>query len=637
MSRRSRGEVGPAGVGARFRSLRVFSVAAILSSLGAGCGGTTGEPPDGKDAAPHDATLRDATVATDGETKLDAGVDGSALDAAMPDTGPVDTGVVDGGIRDSGNDASRDAIDGGGVRDVDAGAQPEGGPSDALPPLDAPAPPDARPPDAATDSGTAPDSGPPPPPCPGTFPDETSGVIMQAFYWEPPAGATSWWKMLEGKACDLRKSGITAIWIPPPTKGASGADMGYGVFDRYDLGQYNQKGSVPTRWGTRAELESMIAAMHAAGIRVYADMVMNHMMGGTNESWNSTSAPTAFDFSARLKVDPAHAYVWDHTKFSGCQTCVSTNNCSFQTWMTPQWDFDPSYTSDPNSGTYGTLGMYDALNGCEIRFSVDANQQELIDWGNWITDALKLDGYRIDTGKHILPPFLSRWLKDVKGTNRFSVIEFYDGNPAHLATVIDLYAKQSRLFDFALHFLLQRMSAGNGGFDMRNLRFGAADDGSRFLEQHGEFAVTFVDNHDTDRNASTRVANFKMLAYTYILTRSAGYPVVFYKDYYEGMLGPAIDKVIASRNAHGFGGTYDSSESDADFYVSGRLGDATHKGMLVFLNDGGGTSKTLTSSPFANKQMKDETGSSTATVTTDAQGGGTFPVPARGHAIWVPN
>jgi alpha-amylase len=369
---------------------------------------------------------------------------------------------------------------------------------------------------------------------------------------------------------------------------------------------------------------------------------MNQMMGGTNETFNDSSGnsltePTTFDLSARLKIDPSHPYVWDHTKFSGCQTCASTNNCTFPTWMNPPWDFDSTYTSDPNSGTYGTLGMYDALNGCEIRYTIDANQQEMVDWGLWITDALKLDGYRIDAGKHILPPFLSRWLKEVKGTSRFAVTEFYDGNPAHLAMVIDLYAKQSRLFDFALHFLLQRMSAGNGSFDMRNLKFGSSDDGSRFLEQHGEYAVTFVDNHDTDRNANTRIANFKTLAYTYILTRSAGYSVVFYKDYYDGNLGPTIDKIIAARNAHGFGTVYDSGESDGDFFVSGRAGDATHKGMLVFLNDGGATSKTLTSSPFANKQMKEETGASTQTVTTDAQGGGVFPVPSRGQAIWVPN
>jgi alpha-amylase len=633
MSRLAGGANRPAARGARLRSLRVFSIGVIFSSAAVGCGESAVYESDAGSDVRSEPRI-DVSSGDGAASEADASDTRSELDVviaeiSVPDAGPTDGARID-GVSSEGGVARPDSptVDG---HDVDGGSPiADGSPNDIALPPDAPAM------DGGSDVVTGDGAGPPSP-CPAPFPDELSGVIMQAFYWEPPAGSTSWWKMLEGKACELRKSGITAIWIPPPTKGASAVDMGYGVFDRYDLGQYNQKGTIGTRWGTRAELESMIAAMHGAGIRVYADIVMNHMMGGTNESWSSMTAPTTFDHSARLRVDPSHSYVWDHTKFSGCQTCVSTNNCSFTTWMNPQWDFDPSYASDPNSGTYGTLGMYDGLNGCEIRFTIDANQQEMIDWGKWLTDTLKLDGYRIDTGKHIYPPFLSRWLQEVKGTTRFAVTEFYDGNPAHLAIVIDLYAKQSRIFDFALHFLLQRMSAGNGGFDMRNLRFGSSDDGSRFLEQHGEFAVTFVDNHDTDRNASTRIANFKMLAYAYILTRGAGYPVVFYKDYYEGMLGPAIDKVIAARNAHGFGTVYDSSESDADFYVSGRAGDATHKGMLVFLNDGGGTMKTLTSSPFANKQMKDETGASTATVTTDAQGGGTFPVPARGHAIWVPN
>jgi len=628
MSRPSGGAVRPAGRRSRWRTFPLFSVAAIFSSFTAGCGGATADATE----APSDGAKRD-TLSTDaGAGDTSVGTDAMTGDVAAAEDGPIDGSRDDGRIIDAGTDLTPRDISLGDATNVEGGPPRADGSSSDVGAL-----PDASVPDAGADVETDVDGGPPTSPCPASFPDETSGVILQAFYWDPPAGATSWWRMLQGKACDLRKSGITAIWIPPPSKGSSAADMGYGVFDRYDLGQYNQKGAVATRWGTRAELESMVAAMHGAGIRVYADMVMNHMMGGTNETWSGMTAPTTFDFSARLRVDPSHGYLWDHTRFSGCQTCVSTNNCTFQTWMTPAWDFDPSYTSDPNAGTYGTLGMYDALNGCEIRFTIDANQQELIDWGTWLTDTLKLDGYRIDTGKHMYPPFLSRWFKEVKGSSRFAVTEFYDGNPAHLATVVDLYGRQSWLFDFALHFLLQRMSAGNGGFDMKNLRFGSSDDGSRFLEQHGDFAVTFVDNHDTDRNASTRVGNFKMLAYAYILTRSAGYPAVFYKDYYEGMLGPAIDKVIAARNAHGFGATYDSNESDADFYVSGRAGDATHQGMLVFLNDGGGTSKTLTSSPFANKQMKDETGASSATVTTDAQGGGSFPVPARGHAIWAPN
>jgi hypothetical protein len=378
---------------------RFFSVAAILASLGAACGGSTDDGLDASDGgSPRDGP-RDGISFDASDREAGASEDGASPEGGPSGDGRGDADAIDAGV-DRATDGSRDGADD--RRDADGAAMGDADGSDS--PWDAPIDRDAS--DAPGDVDAGGDGGPIG--C-GTFiPNETSGVMLQAFYWEPPAGATSWWKMLEGRACELRRSGITAIWIPPPTKGSSGADMGYGVFDRYDLGQFNQKGSVGTRWGTRAELESMIAAMHAAGIRVYVDMVMNHMMGGTNATFstggNTYTAPTVFDHSGRLNVDPNHAYVWDYTKFSACQTCASANNCTFQPWMNPQWDFDPSYTSDPNSGTYGTLGMYDALNGCEIRFTLTSNQDEMIAWGKWLTQTLKIDGYRVDAGNTSIRP-----------------------------------------------------------------------------------------------------------------------------------------------------------------------------------------------------------------------------------------
>ncbi|HMI85532.1 MAG TPA: alpha-amylase family glycosyl hydrolase, partial [Polyangiaceae bacterium] len=293
------------------RSLRLFSVAAIVSSFAVACGVKTGDPADGVDAAASDGAKRDARRDDGGATNIDASAD-AATDMAPSDVSTSEVGRVDGGALDVALDLIVRDADATDARDVEAGSPPPDGSTGDTSPL-----PDGGRDDGGADAGTGADTGPPTSACPASFPDETSGVMLQAFYWEPPAGTTSWWKMLEGKVCDLRKSGITAIWIPPPTKGASSADMGYGVFDRYDLGEYNQKGTMATRWGTRAELESMVAAMHAAGIRVYADVVMNHMMGGASESFNGTTAPTAFDLSERLKVDPSHGYLWDHTRFSG--------------------------------------------------------------------------------------------------------------------------------------------------------------------------------------------------------------------------------------------------------------------------------------------------------------------------------
>ena len=74
-----------------------------------------------------------------------------------------------------------------------------------------------------------------------------NGTMMQYFQWDLPADA-SLWKALAEDAAKLKTAGVTAVWLPPAYKGAQGKeDVGYGVYDLYDLGEFNQKGSVPTK------------------------------------------------------------------------------------------------------------------------------------------------------------------------------------------------------------------------------------------------------------------------------------------------------------------------------------------------------------------------------------------------------
>lgn len=80
---------------------------------------------------------------------------------------------------------------------------------------------------------------------------EYNGVIMQYFHWYTPADGTLW-KELEENASTLSDAGITAVWLPPAYKGVGGAeDVGYGVYDLFDLGEFEQKNSVRTKYGTR--------------------------------------------------------------------------------------------------------------------------------------------------------------------------------------------------------------------------------------------------------------------------------------------------------------------------------------------------------------------------------------------------
>ena len=108
---------------------------------------------------------------------------------------------------------------------------------------------------------------------------EINGTMMQYFEWDLPADKTLW-KQLAEDAPKLKKAGISAVWMPPAYKGASGVqDVGYSVYDLYDLGEFNQKGTVATKYGTKEEYLSSIKALHKQGISVYADIVLNHKIG----------------------------------------------------------------------------------------------------------------------------------------------------------------------------------------------------------------------------------------------------------------------------------------------------------------------------------------------------------------------
>lgn len=54
---------------------------------------------------------------------------------------------------------------------------------------------------------------------------------------------------------------------------------GYDVYDLYDLGVFDQKVFISTRWGTKEDLRALIAAAHDIGIGIYWDTVLNHKAG----------------------------------------------------------------------------------------------------------------------------------------------------------------------------------------------------------------------------------------------------------------------------------------------------------------------------------------------------------------------
>ena len=94
-----------------------------------------------------------------------------------------------------------------------------------------------------------------------------NGVMMQYFHWYTP-GDGSLWDEAALRAEELAEAGITALWLPPAYKGTGGGnDVGYGVYDMYDLGEFDQKGSVRTKYGTKEQYLAAVRAVQRAGSR----------------------------------------------------------------------------------------------------------------------------------------------------------------------------------------------------------------------------------------------------------------------------------------------------------------------------------------------------------------------------------
>jgi hypothetical protein len=108
--------------------------------------------------------------------------------------------------------------------------------------------------------------------------DENNCTMLQGFEWYCPNDQNHW-KRLQRAIPSLSALGITSIWIPPATKELSKYGNGYGIYDLWDLGEFNQKGSIATKWGTKTELVDLVECANAHGIAIIFDAVLNHKAG----------------------------------------------------------------------------------------------------------------------------------------------------------------------------------------------------------------------------------------------------------------------------------------------------------------------------------------------------------------------
>ena len=471
---------------------------------------------------------------------------------------------------------------------------------------------------------------------------------MQYFEWYLKPEDKLWQKVSQ-EAKELKKAGITDVWLPPAYKCAGGKfDAGYAVYDLYDLGEFDQKGSIETKYGTKDEYLQEIKDLHENDIKVYADIVLNHKIGADEaetvyaseeESDNrniDTTLPTkikawtVYNFTGRN--NKYSDFKWNYKHFNGTDWDESGRKNGIFRFSGKHWD----QSVDQENGNY------DYLMGADIDFNNPEVVEELEKWGKWYLDFTGVDSFRLDAVKHIKSGFMADWIRKMKETrpNLQCVGEYWNRNIDTLKKYIDKTNSTIPLFDVALHYNFYEASNCSGYFDFARIFE------NTLVKEMPNLAVTFVDNHDTEPGQAlfSWIPDwFKPLAYALILLRKEGLPCIFYGDYY-GIPSQNVcakkdmlDNLMQLRTNYAYGEQIDYFD-DHDIIAWIRTSDDEHpgSGLVVIMSDGPGGGKTMNvGKRLANSTFYDYTGNVKETVYVDNEGNGIFYCNGGSVSVWV--
>ena len=464
-------------------------------------------------------------------------------------------------------------------------------------------------------------------------------TMMQYFEWYLPSDRSHWIHTALN-APKLKSAGITSVWLPPAYKGARGVnDVGYAVYDLYDLGEFNQKGTVSTKYGTKDEYLNAIKSLQDSEIEVLADIVLGHKMGadekerifayGHNEynrnqeieGKRKITVWTKFTFPGRN--GKYSDFKWDWTNFHGTDFDAESRENGIYRFIGKEWDSDVD----------NEFGNYDYLMGVDLDMSDEEVVEELDRWGKWYYEFTGVNGFRIDAVKHIDFNFFRNWLtklREESGKEIFAVGEYWNAELHILEKYIEKTEGALSLFDVPLHFNMYHASKSNGYYDMRYILR------NTLLSSRPDLSVTFVDNHDTQPGQALEsfiLDWFKPHAYSIILLREEGYPCVFYGDYYgiphnKIHAGKYLPVLMKLRQNIAYGKQHDYFD-DSKIIGWTREGDSKIKnsGLAVIMTvECGGEKKMYVGKHFAGLQFVDALKNVTEPVVIDEDGFGLFKV-----------
>jgi alpha-amylase len=344
-------------------------------------------------------------------------------------------------------------------------------------------------------------------------PAQCTDVMLQGFYWDSwnpsatisPQGTTRWTDMYQISG-DV--SGVfDVVWLPPSAYSSGGTG--------YIPGHWcNQNGA----WGTVDNLKKLINALHSNNCKVIADIVVNHRNArGVNSSWTDFFAED-FGSYGQFQLDNTHI--------------CSTDEAKTQT---------PAPTGAPDTGDNFDGGRDLDHTSAYVQNAVKA-------YLKWMKNEIGFDGWRYDMVKG----FSGSYIKDYSEAADIymAVGEYFDYNYDAVKNWVQATVNSSMAFDFPAKNAALNTGLAAGNYTNMQWLDGSTPRPAGLIHspQSRKYAVTFVDNHDTYRDAANKYTGNIPQAYAFIMS-APGVPCVFYQHW--KLHTAAINNIIKARKAVG--------------------------------------------------------------------------------------
>jgi len=326
----------------------------------------------------------------------------------------------------------------------------------------------------------------------------------------------------------IQSLGATAIWVGPifknkPVQGAPGQESA--GYHGYWITDFNH---VDPHLGTDAEFKALVDAAHARGIKVYMDIIVNHTADVIQyrECVGKQDCPyrsrADYPYQRRLGVDgkPINpGFLGDNVHTAANFAKLTDPGYAYTPFVpakekdvkVPAWLNDVHLYHNRGDTTYrnesSTMGDFVGLD--DLMTENPRVLSGMIDiFGGWI-DRYGIDGFRIDTARHVDPAFWAAFVPAMEARARakgivnfhiFGEVSDHEVRPATLAqhTIVD---KLPAVLDFSFHQAVVETVAGTRGTDA----FEALFDGDVLYAKGFDTAIilpTFTSNHDDGRFAT---------------------------------------------------------------------------------------------------------------------------------------